>query len=63
MKAAVFHKSNAPVSIEDLEIEALQEGESLLDVVAAGVSHSNFPPHSWPPDAANSWPITTGRRV
>ena len=42
MKAAVFHKPNVPVSIEDLEVEALQEGESLLDIVAAGVSHDDY---------------------
>jgi D-arabinose 1-dehydrogenase-like Zn-dependent alcohol dehydrogenase len=42
MKAAVFYQPNLPVSIEDLGIEALQEGDVLLDVVAAGVSHSDY---------------------
>lgn len=42
MKAAVFHKPNVPASIKDLEIEALQEGEVLLDIVAVGVSHNDY---------------------
>jgi len=42
MKAAVFHQANVPASIQDLEIEALQEGQVLLDSVAVGVGHSDF---------------------
>ena len=42
MKAAVFYQTNVPVSIEDLEIEAPREGEVLLDIVGAGVCHSDY---------------------
>ncbi len=42
MKAAVFRKPGVPVSIEELELTALQEGEVLLDIVAAGVCHSDY---------------------
>lgn len=42
MKAAVFYEPNIPVSIEELEIEALREGEVMLDIVAAGVCHSDY---------------------
>lgn len=42
MKAAVFYQINAPVSIEELEIEPPREGEVLLDIVGAGVCHSDY---------------------
>src|SRR6266508_1960246 len=42
MRAAVFRKPGAPVSIEELELAALREGEVLLDIVAAGVCHSDY---------------------
>jgi Zn-dependent alcohol dehydrogenase len=42
MKAAVFRKPGVPVSIEELELAALREGEVLLDIVAAGVCHSDY---------------------
>ena len=42
MRAAVFRKPEAPVSIEELELAALREGEVLLDIVAAGVCHSDY---------------------
>jgi Zn-dependent alcohol dehydrogenase len=42
MKAAVFYKPYAPVSIEEIEIEAPQAGEVLLDIVGAGVCHSDY---------------------
>jgi S-(hydroxymethyl)glutathione dehydrogenase / alcohol dehydrogenase len=42
MKAVVFYEPNVPVSIETLEIAALGEGEVLLDIVAAGVCHSDY---------------------
>jgi len=42
MKAAVFYEPNAPLSIVDLEIEEPQAGEVLLDIVGAGVCHSDY---------------------
>jgi S-(hydroxymethyl)glutathione dehydrogenase/alcohol dehydrogenase len=42
MKAAVFYQPHIPVSIEELEIETLREGEVLLDIVAANVCHSDY---------------------
>jgi Zn-dependent alcohol dehydrogenase len=42
MKAAVFRQPHIPVSIEELELEPLREGEVLLDIVAAGVCHSDY---------------------
>jgi len=42
MKAAVFYEANTPVSIEELEIMDLREGEVLLDIAAAGVCHSDY---------------------
>ena len=42
MKAAVFYEPHVPVSIEELEIEAPREGEVLLDLVGAGVCHSDY---------------------
>ena len=42
MKAAVFYQPNVPVSIEELEIQPPQAGEVLLDIVGAGVCHSDY---------------------
>lgn len=42
MKAAVFYQPHTPVSIEELELEPLGDGEVLLDIVAAGVCHSDY---------------------
>ena len=42
MKAAVFYQPNVPVSIEELEIEAPRTGEVLIDIVGAGVCHSDY---------------------
>ena len=42
MKAAIFYEPHAPVSIEELEIEAPREGEVLIDIVGAGVCHSDY---------------------
>jgi len=42
MKAAVFYQPHIPVSIEELELEPSRDGEVLLDVVAAGVCHSDY---------------------
>ena len=42
MKAAVFYEPHRPVSIEELDIEAPRAGEVLLDIVGAGVCHSDY---------------------
>ena len=42
MKAAVMHETNAPLSVDELEVEAPREGEVLLDLVGAGVCHSDY---------------------
>ncbi|MBV7340015.1 Zn-dependent alcohol dehydrogenase [Chloroflexi bacterium TSY] len=42
MKAAVLHEPHAPLSIEDLDIKAPEAGEVLLDIVGAGVCHSDY---------------------
>lgn len=42
MKAAVFYRPHTPVSIEELELEPLDGNEVLLDIVAAGVCHSDY---------------------
>lgn len=42
MKAAILQQTNAPLSIEKIEIEDPKEGEVLLDIVGAGVCHSDY---------------------
>jgi hypothetical protein len=42
MKAAVFHRPNMHVLIRYFDFDALQEGEPLLHIVAAGVSPSYY---------------------
>jgi Zn-dependent alcohol dehydrogenase len=42
MKAAVFYEPEVPVSVEELEIDAPPPGEVLLDIVGAGVCHSDY---------------------
>jgi S-(hydroxymethyl)glutathione dehydrogenase/alcohol dehydrogenase len=42
LKAAVFHQPHTPVTIEELEMDSIGDGEVLLDIVAAGVCHSDF---------------------
>src|SRR5512137_1158372 len=42
MKAAVFYEPHALVAVEDVELDTLHEGEVLLDIVAAGVCHSDY---------------------
>jgi S-(hydroxymethyl)glutathione dehydrogenase/alcohol dehydrogenase len=42
MKAAVFYQPHRPVSIQELDLDALREGEVLLDIAAAGVCHSDY---------------------
>jgi S-(hydroxymethyl)glutathione dehydrogenase / alcohol dehydrogenase len=42
MKAAVLHKVNDPLSIEDFEIPAISPDEVLIKVKACGVCHTDF---------------------
>ena len=42
MKAVVVYEPNVPLAVEELEIEAPREGEVLLDMVGAGVCHSDY---------------------
>lgn len=42
MKAAVLYEPHTPVIVEDLDIESPHDGEVLLDIVGAGVCHSDY---------------------
>ena len=42
MKAAVFYQPHASVPILDLELDTLHPGEVMLEIVAAGVCHSDY---------------------
>ena len=42
MKAAVLHRPLTRVSVEDVDIAPPREGEVLLDIVGAGVCHSDY---------------------
>ena len=42
MKAAILNAPNTPVAVKEVEIDDPQEGEVLLDVVGAGVCHSDY---------------------
>ena len=42
MKAAILHRPLTRVSIEDVDIASPREGEVLLDIVGAGVCHSDY---------------------
>src|SRR5262245_30553629 len=42
MKAAVVFDTNAPVRIEDIDLDPPREGEVLVRIVAAGVCHSDY---------------------
>ena len=42
MKAAVLYETHAPLSVDELDIDAPREGEVLLDLVGAGVCHSDY---------------------
>lgn len=41
MKAAVFYEHNAPLTVEDIEIDGPKRGEVLVKVAASGVCHSD----------------------
>ena len=53
MKAALLRELNAPLSVEEVDLEGPRSGEIRVDVVGAGVCHSDH--HSIigrnPPDA------------
>ncbi|MEM2026035.1 MAG: hypothetical protein QXW94_07070 [Desulfurococcaceae archaeon] len=42
MRAAVLHKYNQPLTVEEVEIAKPHEGEVLLKIKAAGVCHSDL---------------------
>ena len=42
MKAAILHRPLTRVSVEDVDIASPREGEVLLDIVGAGVCHSDY---------------------
>ena len=42
MKAAVLHRPLTRISVEEVEIAPPREGEVLLDIVGAGVCHSDY---------------------
>lgn len=42
MKAAIFYQPHAPLAIQDVEIVDPQPGEVLLDIIGAGVCHSDY---------------------
>ena len=42
MKAAVFYEPHVPITVEELELEEPKAGEVLIDVVGAGVCHSDY---------------------
>ena len=42
MKAAVFYEYNAPLKIENIDIDQPKRGEVLVKVAASGVCHSDL---------------------
>ena len=42
MKAVVLHRPLTRVSVEEVDIAPPREGEVLLDIVGAGVCHSDY---------------------
>jgi S-(hydroxymethyl)glutathione dehydrogenase/alcohol dehydrogenase len=42
MKAAVFHEHNAPLKVEDIDIDKPKGGEVLVKLAASGVCHSDL---------------------
>jgi Zn-dependent alcohol dehydrogenase len=42
MRAAILERPGSRIPIRDLEVQELRQGEVLLDVVAAGVCHSDY---------------------
>lgn len=42
MKAAIMYEAHAPVAVKEVELEEPAFGEVLLDIVGAGVCHSDY---------------------
>ena len=42
MKAAVYYEQNAPLKVEDVQIDKPQSGEVLVKIAASGVCHSDL---------------------
>ncbi len=42
MKAAVYHGQNRPAVVEDVELESPRAGEVMIELVGAGVCHSDY---------------------
>ena len=42
MKAAVFYEYNAPLKIEEIDIDKPKRGEVLVKIAASGVCHSDL---------------------
>jgi Zn-dependent alcohol dehydrogenase len=58
MKAAVLRETGAPLSVEEVELEAPRAGEVLVRIEAAGVCHSDL--HYMTGDLAARLPIVVG---
>lgn len=42
MKSAVFYEPHTPITVEDLDLEDPKSGEVMIEVVGAGVCHSDY---------------------
>jgi S-(hydroxymethyl)glutathione dehydrogenase/alcohol dehydrogenase len=42
MRAAVLYEYNAPIKVEDLELDESRSGEVLVRMAASGVCHSDY---------------------
>ena len=42
MKAAIFRETNAPLTIEEIDIDKPKRGEVLVKIAASGVCHSDL---------------------
>jgi S-(hydroxymethyl)glutathione dehydrogenase/alcohol dehydrogenase len=42
MRAAVLYEYNAPIKVEDLELDESRSGEVLVRMAARGVYHSDY---------------------
>ena len=42
MKAAIFHKPGLPLSVEEIDLTEPKAGEVLVNIVGAGVCHSDY---------------------
>ena len=58
MRAAVLRETGAPLTIEDLELDAPRAGEVLVRIEAAGVCHSDL--HYMTGDLPAKLPVVVG---